>query len=503
VISCVAHVDGDFRTGRIDRRLFGSFVEHLDRCVYGGVYEPGSRYADADGFRTDVLELTRELGVSVVRYPGGNFVSGYRWEDGIGPVSQRPARFDPAWEAVENNEFGLHEFMNWAARAGTEPMLAVNLGTRGLQEACDMLEYANHSSGTALADLRARNGSREPFGVRLWCLGNELDGPWQIGHKSAEAYGVLAAQTAMAMRRIDPAVELVACGSSNPRMPTLGSWEATVLDHTYEHVDYISLHVYYEQHNDDLASFLASGWDMDGYIDGVLATADHVAARKRSRKRMQLSFDEWNVVYPKRHGRRAWPERTTGRQVPDDRYSGLDAVVAGNLLMSLLRHADRIGVACLAQLVNVIAPIWAEPGQPAWRQTTFHPIALTARHATGDVLDVRCRSDAMDTLAYGDVPAVDVVATVADSDRQLCVLAVNRHLTESAQLTVTLRGLPGLQVADHVTIGGPDQLAMVNSAGQPEAVRPRPVAGAGVKDGELRAQLGPASWHLIRLESTL
>jgi alpha-L-arabinofuranosidase len=499
VISCVAHVDGDFRVGKIDRRLFGSFVEHLDRCVYGGVYEPGSPFADADGFRTDVLELARELGVSVIRYPGGNFVSGYRWEDGIGPADQRPARIDPAWEAVETNEFGLHEFMAWAAVAGVEPMLAVNLGTRGVQEACDLLEYANHRSGTALSDLRVRHGSAEPFGVKLWCLGNELDGPWQIGHKSADVYGVLAAQTAMAMRQVDPAIELVACGSSNPRMQTLGSWEATVLDHTYDLVDYISLHVYYEQKGDDLASFLASAWDMDAYIDGVLATADHVAATKRSRKRLKLSFDEWNVVYKKRHGGR--PDLASEPRLDEDRYTGLDAVVVGNLMMSLLRHADRIGVACLAQLVNVIAPIWSEPGQPAWRQTIFHPFALTAQHARGDVLDVRCRSDVMDTAAYGDVPAVDVVATMPESDDAMCVLAVNRHLSDPAQLTMTLRGVPGMRVAGHVAIGGPDQVAVVNSAERPGAVSPRPVTGTVVKDGELRAELGPASWNLIRLES--
>jgi alpha-L-arabinofuranosidase len=501
LISCVAYADGDFRVGKIDRRLFGSFVEHIGRCVYGGVYEPDSPFADADGFRTDVLELTRELGVSVIRYPGGNFVSGYRWEDGIGPVDQRPVRIDPAWRSLESNRFGLHEFMAWASASGTEPMLAVNLGTRGVQEACDLLEYTNHRSGTALSDLRARNGSAEPFGVKLWCLGNELDGPWQIGHKSADAYGVLAAQTAQAMRQIDPSIELVACGSSNPQMQTLGSWEATVLDHTYEHVDYISLHAYYEPKDDDLASFLASAWDMDAYINGVIATADHVATRKRSRKRLKLSFDEWNVWYISRHPNHTKLDLTQGPRLNEDRYTGLDAVVVGNLMMSLLRRADRVAVACLAQLVNVIAPIWSEPGQPAWRQTIFHPFALTARHASGDVLDVRCYSDVTGTAAYGDVPAVDVLATVAEGDREMAVLAVNRHLSDSAQLTMTLRGLPGMRVTDHVTIGGPDQVATANSAERPEAVRPRPVAGTVVKDGELTAELGPASWNLIRLEN--
>ncbi len=499
MIFCQAHIDGDFRTGVIDRRIFGSFVEHIGRCVYGGVYEPGSPFADTEGFRKDVLELTRELGVSVVRYPGGNFVSGYRWEDGIGPPGERPVRIDPAWRSIESNQFGLHEFISWAASAGTEPMLAVNLGTRGVQEACDLLEYANHRSGTTLSDLRARHGSAEPFGVRLWCLGNELDGPWQVGHKSADAYAVLAAETAKAMRQIDPDIELVACGSSNPQMATLGSWEATVLEHTYEHVDYLSLHAYYQQHGDDVASFLASAWGMDGYIDGIVATVDHVAARKRSRKRLKLSFDEWNVWYSSRQPSHTDLELGTQPRLNEDRYTGLDAVVVGNLMMSLLRHADRISVACLAQLVNVIAPIWSEPGQLAWRQAIFHPFALTAQHARGEVLDVRCRSGVLDTAAYGDVPAVDVVATVAGGDRELCVLAVNRHPAEQARLTLTLRGLPQLRVLDHVAVGGPDLLGVANSAEQPEAVAPRPVTGTSLTDGDLHAALEPASWNLIRL----
>jgi alpha-N-arabinofuranosidase len=284
-------VDPDFSLGEVDRRLFGSFVEHMGRCVYTGIFEPGHPEADEQGFRRDVLELVRELGPTIVRYPGGNFVSGYRWEDGVGPVADRPVRLDLAWRSVEPNTFGVHEFAAWAQQAGVEPMLAVNLGTRGVQEAADLVEYCNHPGGTELSDRRVKNGAADPFGVRLWCVGNEMDGPWQVGGKTADDYGKLAAETAKAMRLVDPSIELVACGSSNRGMPTFASWEATVLEHAYDHVDYISAHAYYEE-TDNLLDFLATAVDMDGFIEDVIAAADYVKARRRRRKQIKIAFDE-------------------------------------------------------------------------------------------------------------------------------------------------------------------------------------------------------------------
>lgn len=284
-----------FTIAPVPGRLFGSFVEHMGRCVYGGIFDPGHPEADVDGLRQDVLKLVRELGMSVVRYPGGNFVSGYNWEDGVGPTENRPTRLELAWRSRETNQFGLNEFLAWSRLAGAEPMLAVNLGTRGIAEACNLLEYTNHAGGSYYSNMRAAHGVPAPYGVKLWCLGNEMDGPWQIGHKTAEEYGRLAAETAKAMRQVDPQIELVVCGSSNDRMPTFGSWEATVLDHTYDYVDYISLHAYFEQGDADRGTFLASAQAMDTFIEGVIATADHIGAKKRSRKKLKLSFDEWNI----------------------------------------------------------------------------------------------------------------------------------------------------------------------------------------------------------------
>ncbi|MBA2698814.1 MAG: alpha-L-arabinofuranosidase, partial [Nocardioidaceae bacterium] len=261
--TATATIDPAFRVGLVDRRLFGSFVEHMGRCVYTGIFEPGHPTADVVGFRHDVLELVRELGPTIVRYPGGNFVSGYRWEDGIGPVDQRPRRLDLAWRTLESNEVGVDEFATWCRSAGVEPMMAVNLGTRGVQEAADLLEYCNHPDGTALSDLRQSHGSKEPHGIKVWCLGNELDGPWQIGHKTATEYARLAAETARAMRMVDPSIELVACGSSNTNMPTFAAWEATVLEQCYELVDFISLHNYYEPVGGDVDSFLGCAVDLE------------------------------------------------------------------------------------------------------------------------------------------------------------------------------------------------------------------------------------------------
>jgi alpha-N-arabinofuranosidase len=285
-------VDRDFSIGRTDPRLFGAFVEHLGRCVYGGIYEPGHPTADERGFRRDVLELVKELGPTIIRYPGGNFVSGYNWEDGVGPVENRPTRLDLAWFSKEPNTFGTNEFIEWCRAAEVEPMLAVNLGTRAGDAARNFLEYCNHPGGTYYSDLRSSHGYEQPHGIRFWCLGNEMDGPWQMEYKTPTQYGLVAKEAAKMMRWIDPTVELAACGSSGRNMPTFGRWEDEVLEHTFEHVDYISLHTYLNNYANDTPALLASPDLMDSFIEEVIAIADAVAARRRSPKRIMLSFDE-------------------------------------------------------------------------------------------------------------------------------------------------------------------------------------------------------------------
>ncbi|MFJ4837251.1 alpha-N-arabinofuranosidase [Streptomyces sp. NPDC088746] len=496
-------LDPAFTVGAVDPRLFGSFVEHLGRCVYDGIFEPGHPSADEAGLRTDVLDLVRELGVTAIRYPGGNFVSGYRWEDSVGPADERPRRLDLAWRSTETNRFGLSEYIGFLRKVGpqAEPMLAVNLGTRGVQEAVQLQEYANHPSGTELSDRRAAHGDKDPFGIKLWCLGNEMDGPWQTGHKTAEEYGRLAAETARAMRQIDPSVQLVACGSSSRAMPTFAAWEATVLAETYDLVDYVSLHAYYEETDGDRDSFLASAVDMESFIEDVVATCDHVGARLKSTKKINLSFDEWNVWYQKRFQQETeenpldWPEAP---RLLEDNYSVTDAVVFGSLLIALLRHADRVTVACLAQLVNVIAPIMTEPGGPAWRQTTFFPFAQAARYGRGQVLDVRVDSPTYGTAKYGETDLLHATAVRDPETGAVTVFAVNRSQDAALPLEVALAGLDLAEVAEHQVVADADPEAR-NTLAEPERVVPHAAEGTELAGGTLKAVLEPLSWNMIRL----
>ena len=495
-----AQLDPAFTVGPVRRRIFGSFVEHLGRCVYTGIYEPGHPAADERGFRTDVLDLVREMGVTTVRYPGGNFVSGYRWEDGVGPVQQRPRRLELAWHSIETNAFGLDEFVTWARVAGVEPMMALNLGTRGIPEALDLLEYANAPTGTALADRRHDHGFEDPHDIRLWCLGNEMDGPWQIGHKTAHEYGRLAAETARAMRHLDPDLTLIACGSSGSNMPSFGEWERVVLSEAYEEVDMISAHAYYRE-DGDLPSFLASALDMDRFIAAVTATADAVGAARKSGKRIAISFDEWNVWYHEEENPRIaaggrWQEAP---RLEEDVYTVADAVVVGNLLISLLRNSDRVHAASQAQLVNAIAPIMTEPGGAAWRQTIFHPFALTSRHARGEVLQVAIDSPTYANEKFGQAPLIDAVATWDDDGGALTLFVVNRAQDAPTRLELGALGFGPLELVEAVTFAHDDVHWRATEADH-TTVLPRPNATASVgENGGYAVDLPPVSWSMLRL----
>ncbi|MGJ6979122.1 alpha-N-arabinofuranosidase [Aestuariimicrobium soli] len=493
-------VDPAFVVGPLNRRIFGTFVEHLGRCVYTGIHEPDHPTADEYGFRGDVEALVKELGATLVRYPGGNFVSAYHWEDGVGPVEERPRRLDFAWRSIETNEVGTNEFLAWCRRVDLEPLLAVNLGTRGLTEAMEYLQYVNSPAGTTLADQRVEHGYADPWNVRLWCLGNEMDGPWQIGHKTPEEYGRLAQEVANAYRRYDEDLELVACGSSTHAMPTFGTWERVVLEHCFEHVDHISAHAYYEPVDGDRVSFLASSADMDRHISDVVATADAVAAAKGSSKRIMVSFDEWNVWFQERWNGENSVEIAARPSLIEDVYSAMDAVVVGSLLITLMRHTDRVGIACQAQLVNVIAPILTEAGGRAWKQAIFEPFALTARHARGTVLQLAGTSPTIDTPRFGAVDQVWATATHDPQSGDIAVFCCNRSVDQSIEWTLDLSGFAGAALVEHVTVEAADDPDRYNTADDPERVVP--VAGvSSMADGVLTAQLAAMSWHCLRLTS--
>lgn len=494
-------IDLDFNVAAVDERIYGSFIEHLGRAVYDGLYQPGNPLSDENGFRKDVMELVRELNVPIIRYPGGNFVSNFFWEDSVGPLADRPKRLELAWRSLEKNEVGLNEFSKWTKSVNSNMMMAVNLGTRGIADACNLLEYCNHPGGTKYSDMRISHGVKEPHQVKVWCLGNEMDGPWQLGHKTMEEYGRLAEETAKAMKLIDPAIELVSCGSSALDMPTFPKWESTTLEHAYEHIDYVSLHQYYGNRANDTADFLAQSDDMDAFIRTVIATCDYVKAKKRGKKDINLSFDEWNVWF---HSNAADDDITTNHpwqvapELLEDIYTFEDALLVGLMLITLLKHADRVKIACLAQLVNVIAPIMTEPGGgAAWKQTIFYPFMHTSKYGRGTVLQPILHSPLHDTAKHEDVTDVDSVAVYNPEKEELTIFAVNRTLDEDIELLTDMRGMEGYQVLEHIVLEH-DDLKAVNGAAS-QQVAPKAVDRSVLDTGQMTSMLHKASWNVIRL----
>ncbi len=485
-------IDKDFRIGEVDPRLFGSFIEHLGRAVYGGIYEPRHPSADESGFRGDVLELVRELGVSIVRYPGGNFVSGYNWLDGVGAKAQRPTVLERAWNSLETNQFGTNEFIDWCRMVGTEPLLGMNFGTGTTEMAVAYVEYCNLARGTKWSDLRRSHGYEQPHNVRYWCLGNEMDGSWQIGQLQAREYGRKAADAAKQMRVIDRGLQLIACGSSGTNMATYLVWDREVLEECYNQVDGISLHAYYGNTRaltgNSAARYLAMNLDMDRQIREIAAVCDYVQAMRKSSKRLWLSFDEWNVWYRARSGAAVDGRRAFAPRLLEEVYNLEDALLVGGFVNTLLRHADRVRVGCLAQLVNVIAPlVTSEAG--VLRQSIYYPYAWALRYARGQVLDLRVAAETYPIRAAGlqadfarndEVPFVDVVATHDAPNGQACVLMLNRDLNGERELVLNWRDITPTRVLACETLTGSD-LQAFNTFERPRQVVPQrldaPAAG--------------------------
>ncbi|MDR2156454.1 MAG: alpha-N-arabinofuranosidase [Clostridiales Family XIII bacterium] len=434
------HIDIANPVSRIDDRLFGSFIEHMGRAIYTGVYEPGHPLADGNGFRRDTEELIRPLGLSHIRYPGGNFLSGYDWLDGIGPKEDRPVRPEAAWFAIEPNQVGTDEFLRWCERLGVAPMMGVNLGTGTPASAAALLEYVNGSLPTHYADLRRKNGRETPYGVKLWCLGNEMDGPWQICAKTAEEYGRVACETAKLMKWIDPSIELIACGSSFREMPTFGAWERTVLRHCYPHIDYLSLHQYYANNDGDIPSFLARSLDMNDFIREVAGICGEIKRELDAERDIGLSFDEWNVWYHFQKEGYDPPKWTVGRPIEEERYDVTDALLVGCMLNTLINNADTVKIACLAQLVNVIAPIMTEPGGAAWAQTIYYPFLYASRYGRGTALRTLADAPGYDCAGRKDVPCMDCAAVLSGDETEVVLFLINRDQGQPVVCEVILKG---------------------------------------------------------------
>lgn len=493
-------LDKDYSIGRIDPRIYGSFIEHLGRAVYGGIYEPGHPTADENGFRKDVIDMVKKLGVPIVRYPGGNFVSGFNWEDSIGPRELRPKRLDLAWFTTETNEVGLHEFASWAKKADSQVMYGINLGTRGPDDARNVVEYANHKGGSYWSDLRIKNGAKDPLGIKVWCLGNEMDGPWQMGHKTAYEYGRIANESAKMMKWVDPSIELVACGSAAHDMPTYGSWEYEMLNECYENVDYVSLHRYYGNPTNDTPGFLARSMDLDDFIKEVISICDAVGGKKHSKKKLNLSFDEWNVWYhSSEQDKEVWKQDKWGRALPllEDVYNFEDALLIGAMLITFLRNADRVKIACMAQLVNVIAPIMTRNGGGVWAQTIYWPLMHASKYGRGTALRPLVSSPVYDCKDYEGVPFVDATA-VMDDDGNVTLFAINRDMTEDAEFTCDLRAFGDLKVAEHIVLHH-DDVKAVNTETTPDEVAPKQGDKGVLDGGHYTVTLPALSWNVIRL----
>lgn len=477
--------------GDLDRRVLGAFLEHLGRAVYEGVYDPKSPLADSNGFRKDVLAEVKGLGVPIMRYPGGNFVSGYNWLDGVGPRNQRPTVLERAWNSLETNQFGTNEFIQWAKLVGTEPLLGGNFGTSSVAEQVAYVEYCNVDRGTKWSDLRRSHGFEQPHQVKYWCLGNEMDGPWQIGRMPARDYGRKARDAAQQFRVIDRGLQLIACGSSSPTMPTYLVWDREVLEECYDQVDAISLHNYYgntpEQTGNDVSRYLAMNLDMERQIHEVGAVCDYVQGLLRSRKRLWLSFDEWNVWYRARGGAAVNGARKYAPHLLEEQYNLEDALLVGGFVNTLLRQSERVKVGCIAQIVNVIAPLMTN-AEKTIRQTIYYPYAWALQYAKGRVLDLQVESETYPIRAGGgggparrdsgrneqQVPYVDIVATFDPRQGQAALFMLNRDTAKEREISVAWQNPTPSRVLACQTLTGRDMKAM-NTFDQPNNVVPQPL----------------------------
>jgi alpha-L-arabinofuranosidase len=485
----------------MDRDLFGSFLEHLGRAIYQGIYDPGSKLSDANGFRTDVLDEVRKLGVPIIRYPGGNFVSGYHWLDGVGPKEDRPRVLDKAWNTTDTNQFGLNEFMAWSKLAGSEALLGLNLGTGTPEMAAALVEYCNIDRGSRWSELRRKHGVAEPYKIKKWCLGNEMDGPWQIGHMSATEYGEKAADAAREMRDVDPELTLIACGSSGPGMPTYLEWDREVLEQCYEYVDAISLHRYFEntpaETGGDSAKFLAMNLTMDKQIAEVAAVCDVVRGHKRSPKKLWLSFDEWNVWYHKRTAEDMNGHHGEAPHLIEDVYTLEDALLVGGLVNSLLRNSDRVRVACLAQLINVIAPIMTN-ANGLYRQTIFYPYSWGLQYARGAVLQLLIeKAQTYEVAGIGAVPYLDVVGTMNPADGSVALFVLNRDLSNAHQFELNWQDKGGGRLLAGLVLTGTD-LKATNGFDAPSRVTPQAAEKPVTSGNRTRMEVPARSYSVFQ-----
>jgi len=485
-----------FQVDWVDPRIFGGFLEHLGRAVYEGVYEPDSRHADEDGCRQDVLAAFQRQSMTAMRYPGGNFASGYHWMDGVGPKDQRPTMRELAWQSIEPNTFGTDEFIRLCRKMDWTPMLTVNLGTGTPEEARNWVEYCNCPPGTKYADMRAAHAQETPYAVDLWCLGNEMDGPWQLGHVPADQYAIRAQQAAKMMKDVDQSIELVACGSCSVDMfETYMEWDRQVLDYLGDYADYISLHRYVGNRENDTPDYLAITNSIDRQIEEMDAVCRFVQAKRRSKKRAYLCFDEWNIWY-KNHETDG--EGKFAPHLVEEIYNLEDALVAAGFLNSFVRHADSVKIANIAQIVNVIAPLITR-GDDLLIQSIFYPLEMFARRQNGIALQTAVAGPGYDSTHNGRVTYIDTSAIL--DEKTLHVFISNRSMDEEAEVCISLEdnAISKLENAELLTGGGDPKAA--NSFENPDVVGTKSFTDVQFTNGKARFILPPLSVAAMSLKT--
>ena len=497
--SAKAHIflDTNRTIGPISPLLFSGFVEHMGRAIYEGIYDPASPHADERGLRKDVLAALRELNFRAMRYPGGNFLSGYCWLDGVGPHDQRPRRRELAWQSIETNQFGTNEFIAFCRAIETEPMIGVNLGTGTIQEAADLVEYCNAPVGTQYADLRAAHGYRQPHAVRYWCLGNEMDGPWQIGHLEAPAYAAKAREAAKMMRHHDASIKLVSCGSSSSGMPTYPEWDRVVLEQCWDQVDFHSLHYYAGNRDDDTASFLASSAEFETYVDTLAGVLRYVKAKHRSKHDVYLSWDEWNVWYKANSPTDTQGNWAEAPHLIEEVYNLEDALVVAQWMNVFLRKCDVLRIACLAQIVNVIAPILTTR-DALLKQSIYYPFMLFSRLAAGAALDVAVKAPLYHTARYDDMPLLDVSASVDEAADAGAIFIVNRSQTESVSVELHWQDRAPQRISAAHQLAGADPKA-ANSFENPNQVVAVSVPAPAMNGKQAALTLPPLSFTALEV----
>ncbi len=478
--------------GDISPLLFGGFAEHMGRCIYGGAYDPQSPHADERGYRTDVMDALKACNLSVLRYPGGNFVSNYDWRDGVGPPGQRPIRRELAWQSTETNQFGTNEFLEFCRRLEAQPMLGLNFGTGSIRDAVALVEYCNAPAGTAMSDLRAEHGHPEPYSVKYWCLGNEMDGSWQMGALPAEEYGRKAREAAKLMRLSDPSIKTILCGSSSPSQSTYPEWDRLVLEAAWEQSDYLSLHTYAHNHDNDTPSYLGYAAELEAQVDTLAATLRYVKAKLRSKHDVRLSWDEWNVWYKDTAGLGGWNEAP---HLCEEIYNLEDALVVAQWLGVMLRRCDIVKIACIAQIVNVISPMLTTRDR-LLKQATYYPFELFARHAKGQSLDADVSCPRYDNRRFGTVPVLDVSASADAATGAGAVFLVNRSLSRSLPVQITWQGDAPVRVTSARQLAGIDPKAS-NSFERPDLLIPEDIDLPRINGGHLALLVPPLSFSVL------